>query len=256
MLFVVSLIPYLATAADNASSLVVEADESLQWLQNDQQYIAIGNAVASKDDMIFRASKITADYIDDNSSTAAESATGTTITRMLGEGNSHFTRGETNSRAEIIDYDMVADIITMKGSRIEVVSPQVKINAAESLVYQRPKRLVTARGKAKVLMEDGRSIHGDTIIATLSEDESEVLTINAKGDVLVESAAPDNRSATANKADYDIRSGLALLEGDVTLFDGQSRLSGEKARMDTASGVSTLISPTKGKRVTGVIAGN
>lgn len=239
-------------AQTNEGDLTVEADKSLQWLRNEKLYIATGNALARQGGMTLKAEVITAHYIEETEAgTNAADADEISISLIIGNGKAEFTRPGIIARAEKIEYDLATEQITMTGGKPIVDNNNNTLEASESLKYDRASKVVTAIGNAELVLTNGRRLKGDRIEALLNDDESDFVTVTAKGNAEVMS--PDATGAREGQADhmiYDQTTGIANLTGNVTLKDRANIMTGDKAVIDTIAGTSTLSS--EGGRVGGV----
>lgn len=237
-----------AQAQQTGGKLTVEADNSLEWRQQQKQYIASGNAVATQDDITMKADVITAGYEDD--ATAAEPDS-VTITRIHGTSNAELQKGGFTATADDIDYDLKADRATLTGGTPTVIGPGDKITAKRSIIYDRSERRITAEGAAVVTLSNGQRLQGETIIAILNKAEDDFSFIQAIGDAEVFSPkANGTREARADELEYSKSTGIATLVGSVRLIDAGNTMKGDRAEINTTTGISTMTST--GGRVGGV----
>ena len=61
-LFIIPALALLIAAPAAAEEVHLTADERVEWHQNEQKMVAVGNAVATKQDMNIRADRMTAFY--------------------------------------------------------------------------------------------------------------------------------------------------------------------------------------------------
>ena len=223
LLMAVWLAPSVAVAQSSSESLIVEADDSLQWRRDEQQYIATGNAVARQGDITLRAHVITADYLaDDGSGDSSGDGGDINITRITGTGNAR-----------------------LEGSRYQA--------QAENIVYDRGSKVIIATGSAEIILGDGQRLGGGRIEVAVNEAEDDVTSIGATGKARVFSPAPrGGHEAQAEHIDFTKDTGVAVLTGAVEVSSGGNRLSGDKAVINTLTGEATMTA-TDG-RVIGVFA--
>ncbi|XDZ64780.1 LptA/OstA family protein [Alphaproteobacteria bacterium LSUCC0684] len=241
-----------AIAQTSETDLTVEADESLKWLRVEKQYIATGNAIARQGGMTLKAEVITAHYVEENETgTPTADADEISISLIIGDKNAEFTRPGVIATADRIEYNLATEQIILTGGNPKIDNNRNTLEASESLNYDRASRLVTAIGNAELILTNGRELRGDRIEAVLNEDETDFITIMAKGKAEV--ISPGVAGAREGKADhmiYDQTTGIANLTGNVTLKDNTNIMTGDKAVIDTVAGTSTLSS--EGGRVGGV----
>jgi len=241
-----------ATAQSNDTDLLVEADISLQWLRSEKQYIATGNAMAKQRDMILKADVITAHYIEETQAGTAD-ADEISISHMIGMKDAVFTRTGLVASADKIEYDLISEEITLTGGNPKIDNDRNTLTSSNSISYDRRSRLVVAVGKAELVLANGRQLRGERIEAVLNDDETDFITITAKGNAEVYS--PDDTGTREGRADhliYNQITGIADLTGNVMLKDKSNVMTGDTAVIDTIAGTSTLSS--NGGRVGGVFS--
>lgn len=243
-------LPTPARAQDN-TNLVVEADNSLQWLRDVQKYIATGNATAQRGDTLLSADIIEANYVaNDDSSKDVEA---TSITMIEGRTNAKLNHGSLVATASTISYDLITELAVLTGGTPTIINAGETLTARDRITYDRSTRLLTASGKAEITLANGQILRGNRIEAVLNDSESDVVTVNAKGDAEVYSpGAAGLREGFADAMTYEKATGIAVLTGQVVLKDGGNTMTGDRAEIDTVTGSSTMSSSTTGKRVGGV----
>jgi lipopolysaccharide export system protein LptA len=255
--------PAMAQTYDTEENVIVEADQSLQWQRVDKKYIATGNATAQQGDTLLSADVITATYIDKNGGGNDPHATNITLIEGKADSrltptsrltpNSRLTQGAVIATAETITYDLTTEQATLRGRTPSISTMDNTLTARDSITYHRKSRTVTATGKAEAVMADGRIVRGDIIIATLNEREDDVETITANANTELHN--PNVSGVTEAFADsmvYRNETGIAVLSGGVTIKDGDNIITGQKAEIDTISGLSTISASPSGKRVDGI----
>jgi len=255
-IFTVILLAFIgispATAQTSETDLTVEADDSLKWLRVEKQYIATGNAIAKQGGMTLKAEIITAHYVEETETGAtAADADEISISLIIGDKNAEFTRRGVIATADRIEYDLATEQIMLTGGNPKIDNNRNTLEAKESINYDRTTRLVTAIGNAVLILTNGRELRGTRIEAVLNDDETDFITIMAKGEAEVLSlGVAGAREGKADHMIYDQTTGIANLTGNVTLKDNTNIMTGDKAVIDTIAGTSTLSS--EGGRVGGV----
>lgn len=257
----VSLTPEQSNAQSNGNddqNLIVEADDSLQWLRDQKKYIATGNASATRGGTRLDADVIIADYLETETADAESS---TTITHIEGQKNATFTRGSMIATGENITYDLTAEKAVMTGQNAKIINGSETLTATQSITYDRSQRMITATGNAHVKLSNGQELKGMIITATLNDDENDIIRVTAKDNAEVFSPSKGSskgagqngvREAYADAMVYEKSTGIAVLTDNVLLKDAGNILKGDKAVIDTISGTSTMSSTTSGQRVGGV----
>ncbi len=238
-----------AEEANNSKQIIINADSSLQWLRDEQKYIASGNAHAKQGDMALSADTIIAHYENN----AANAANANNITYVEGQKNAVITRGDFKATATNIIYDIGRDRITLSGKNIAIRNRGESITAAKSITYDRAMRRLSATGKAAVKLSSGTELSGETIEATLNKSESDIISVTVSGRAKIFNPTKDgNQEAYADTMSYDRATSLAILSGSVRMIEGASTLSGDRAEINTETGNSTLTSNSPDKRARGI----
>ncbi len=238
-------------AQNEDNPLIVEADESLQWLRAENQYIATGNASAKQGDLLLTANVITADYTTEQTDDDKDASA---ITFIRGEKNATLIRATLTATAGVISYDITSERVELSGGNPQVINGEDRINASDTIIYDRTSRNITATGQAKIRLSNGRELHGDEIIIVLTNDEGDIEIVTATGQATVLSPAEDGgQQAYAEKMVYTRATGIAVLTGDVRVEDNNNILTGNRAEIDTINGTSIMSAATNGGRVGGVL---
>ena len=182
----------------NDQNLIVEADNSLQWLRDEKKYIATGNASATRAGTRLDADVIIADYLETETAGAEG---GTTITHIEGQKNARFTRGSMIATGENITYDLTTENAVMTGQNSKIVNGAETLTATKSITYDRSQRIITA---------------------TLNEDENDITVVTADGNAQVFSPSRNQadsgiREAYADAMTYEKATGIAVLTDNVLL---------------------------------------
>ena len=231
----------------NEKQVIINADTSLQWLRDEQKYIAAGNAYAEQGDMQLRADTIIAHYESNDTDNPSN------ITYVEGQKNAAITRGNFKAAATNITYDINQDRITLSGENITIKNAGESITATQSITYDRGMRQLSANGNAAVRLSSGLALTGQTIKATLNKAESDIISITVSGGAKISSQTENGgREAYADTMRYDEETSLAILSGSVRLIEGASTLTGDRAEINTKTGNSTLTTSAPDKRIDGI----
>lgn len=221
-------------------TIIIEADNALEWNQSERYYLATGNAYAEQGSQIIEADRIQAFYNSEED--------GGNITLVKANGDVRMRDDTQSAKGETLDYDVKTGIYKLTGTALEVVSPDATARSNQILEFFTTENKMRAVGEAIVQLPDGRILEADDIQIQNHEDGS-IDQIDANGNVhiIMENA----RSAMADMAVYTQKEGTALLTGNVTISEGGNILNGQKAEIDFNSGISRMLSSGK-SRVTGV----
>lgn len=269
------------TESNDRRPLDIEADQGIEWQQNNNLYIARGNAKASRGNVTIYADTLTARYRPGKaaapqapqpagsppaSSQAAGAGLpgiggGTEIYRMEAGGN---VRIETPTQTIYGDkgvYDIDTTVARMTGKHLRLVTPRDTLTARDSLEWFDNRQIAVARGDA-VAVRDEKRVAGDVLVAHVirtGNEAARVSRVDASGHVLVSTSAEIGRG---DKGVYDVDKGVATLAGNVTLARGESTASGRCAVVDLNTNVSRLLSTCpglsggSGEKVKGLIVPN
>lgn len=211
----------------------IAADGSLEWNREDRSYVARGNAKAVQGDVTLRADVLTARY-------RRTEEGGTAIWRIEADRDVRLsTPAQKASGAKGI-YHVDRGVFVLTGpARLDTETD--RITARDSLEYQENERLAIARGDVVATRGENR-LGADVLtarIATGTDGKARVRLIDAAGNVVI--TTPDS-VARADRAAYDVETGIAKLDGSVRLTRGENQLNGDHAEVDLNAGTSRLVS--------------
>jgi len=151
-------------AADASAPINVQADNGIEWQQNQQLYIARGNAVATRGPATIKADTLIAHYRRAKSG-AANTDNNTEIYRIEAEGNVLITRDNRTVVGDHADYDLDQGIGIVRGKGLKLTTATDVITARDSLEWYDAKQIAVARGDAVAIREGGRTIKADILTA-------------------------------------------------------------------------------------------
>lgn len=267
----------LGTGSDG-KPLEVFADQGIEWRQNDNTYIARGNARAIKGDTTVYGDTLLAHYRKTESG-------GTEIWRLEATGNVRIASPTDTAYGDHAVYTLDNAVLVLTGKALRLTTPRQTITARDSLEYWEQKDLAVARGNGLVVTDDGRRIRGDVLTAQFKSnktpdggqsttakpatakpatakpgaatqkppapaakrandrDDSRMQRIDAYGNVII---TTPQEVARGNRAVYLEETGIANLMGSVKITRGQNQLNGEAAEVNLRTGVSRIVSATPG----------
>ena len=255
--------------------VIIEADDSVEWRQNERVYVAKGNATAKRGDMTLRADTLTAEYrLGANNRTE--------ITNVIAEGNVKITTTKETITGQRGVYNVETGVFTLTGSNLAITTPTAKVTAQDRLEYRSKDRVAVVTGNAVVVQGD-KKIRADKFIAYMhdskdakpkadtkpavdktdpkqkqlalmpSDDKGQLKQVDAIGNVVI---TTPSEIARGEKAIYDADTGIARLIGNVKLTRGENQLNGDEAEVNMKTGVSRLVASKSDtgqkKRVTGM----
>lgn len=287
----------------------IEADQGIEWQQDNKQYIAKGNVQAKRGDVTLFADLMVAHYREAKTE-------GTEIYRLEATGNVQIASPSQNAWADRStydvdkgvllltgevrlgspddnayaygdkgEYDTKQGVLVLTGRNLRFASPNVDIAAKQSLEYWENKHVAVARGGAIATQKD-RKITADIIQAHMTESAAPgekppaagaagtskpaapattakspskppaaggkpsgtgggINRIQAWGGVEIETP---REIARAERGDYDVVSGVAHLEKNVRITQGQNTLNGESAEVNLNTSIHRIASGNAGDK--------
>jgi lipopolysaccharide export system protein LptA len=243
----------------------ISADGGIEWHQNEQVYIARGNAMARRGTTEVHADTLIAHYRP-NKGSGGE----TEIHRLNAEG--HVTiKGERQTVVgdqAVYDVDQQIGIVT--GKALKLTTATDLVTARDSLEWYDQKQIAVARGDA-VAVRDAKRIRADVLTAHTTKDKpgsgsgrseksvpaaaqgrsrtpaplpgaadesSRISRLDAQGNVLVSTETDVGRG---DYGVYNADSGIATLLGNVTVTRGPNTIRGQYAVMDLNNNISRMM---------------
>jgi len=221
--------------------VTVEADDGIEWIRDQQMYVARGNARAERGGVTVRADTLTALYRDANGATD--------IYRLEAIGHVVISSDKQTGYGERAVYDLDEAVAVLLG---EQAPPRLEtgtetITARDSLEYWEQRKIAVARGNA-VAKKDDRTIRADTLIARFEEDAAGKLVatrMDAVGNVIITTSED---VARGDEGIYNVDSETAILQGNVRITRGENQLNGERAEVNLKTGISRLLSGPDGAK--------
>ena len=233
----------LNLATSNDAPIQVEADNGIEWQQDNEVLIARGNARAMRAGATIFADVLRAYYKRD--------ATGnSSLNRLDAAGKVRILSQTETIEGDSAVYDMIQAVMVVTGKKVTYRAGNDIITSDKQMEYYETAQKAVARGNAVALHED-KKLQAQIIEAyfrKLADGKSEVHEIRAFDEVVIVTATEVVR---ANRAIYNVKTEFATLDGNVRITRGESILEGDSAEINMKTGVSRLL--TKGKRVQGII---
>lgn len=243
----------LVIPAAGAEDIHLTADEKVEWHQNEQMMVAVGNAVATKQDMNIRADKMTAYY--ESSKKGGEKAR-SNIRDVHAMGGVVMTSPNAKGYGDTMDYDLIKDEMILRGDPYaSIKTDNETITATDSINYYPSENKAVALGDV-IASDPENKIYANKMISFFSKDQNGKQVLER-----VEIYADNNQVKIVNKdAVVTGERGLYLPQiNKVRLYDNVvinqegNILKGDYGETDLKTGISRLLSNKKtGKRVSGV----
>jgi lipopolysaccharide export system protein LptA len=233
-----------------ALPVAIEADQGVEWRQNEQVYIARGNATAKRGETTIRADALYAHYrkTQDNRQE---------IYKITAEGAVKITTPKETITSDTAEYAVETSVFTLKGRPVKIDSGKSTLTAA-LVVYNTKAKMATVTGGAQVV-EEKRRVRADRFVAFFKEEggKQSLKRVEALGNVVI---TTPTEIARGNRGDYDDESQVATLSGNVRLTRGDNQLNGDRAEVNMKTGISKLLAdegadtvsrsnPAQGRRV-------
>jgi len=225
----------------------IEAEEGIEWLREQSQYVAKGKARVARDGVELRAETITAFYRD-----GAEG--NSEIWRIEAEGGVVIASAAERAQGDRGIYEVDKGVIVLTGRALKLTTATDVITARDSLEYWETEQLAVARGRARAAREDSL-VTAEVLRARFRDDGQGGLSISrveAFENTCIQDA---NNVARGRQGDYNVQTGIALLRQQVRISQGGNVLKGDLAEVNMNTGVSRLLTDRAGgpRRVTGLV---
>jgi lipopolysaccharide export system protein LptA len=239
------------TSPNDHRPLDIEAEQGIEWQQNNNVYIARGNARASRGNATVYADTLIAHYRPAPTDRAKQAGSGglaggsTEIYRVEAEGNVRLTTATQTVYGDRAVYDLDSATAVVTGKNLRLVTPNDTVTARDSLEWYDNTLIAVARGEA-VAMREAKRLAGDVLTAQVvkpADGPSRISRIDAQGHVVVTTINEIARGATGV---YNADTGIASLAGGVTITRGDNELRGQYGVVDLNNNVSRLLSASPG----------
>jgi lipopolysaccharide export system protein LptA len=254
---------------DNGKPITIEAEQDIEWQQNNRVYIARGHAKATRGqatvfgDTLYAYYRPVANATNGNSAPPPPpaspagggkpgdptSGSSTEIYRLEADGNVRIATETQTVYCDHAIYDVDQTLLVATGKHLKLETPRDTVTARDSLEWYDSKQRAVARGDAVAVQEGGKALRGDVLTADVTkgpDGSSHISRIDAQGNVLVSSQGQIGRGDTGV---YNVDTGIATLAGNVTLTRGDNELRGQYGVVDLNSNVSRLLSAPPGDQV-------
>ena len=226
----------------NAEDIKLNADQRVEYHQNEQKLVAVGNAVASKGSMSIKADKLVGYYSPKQKNK---------ISRVEADGKVVMTSGQFQASGANMIYDIKDDSAVLKGSPARIKTPDSEISSAGPITFWISQQKAIAKNNVVAVDHQGNTVRADNMTAYFTQNSDGKLILD-KIDI------SDNVKINAKDAEITSRTGTYYAnEGKIKLFDdvvitqNGNILKGNSAETDLNTGISRILSGNKG-RVSGV----
>lgn len=162
----------------------VTAQSGIEWLQNQREVIATGDARAVRQNVTVTADRLIAFYRPKANNGATPAATqaaatstatpgltddqesgGNEVYRLEAQGNVKIFTATDTAQADRAVYDVDQAVLVLTGRDLKLTTPNDVLTAKDDVEYWSQKHMAVARGDAVVITKDARRIQADTLVA-------------------------------------------------------------------------------------------
>lgn len=216
----------------------IEAKQSLEYQQEQRQYVARGAAKVTRGDFSVTGDTLTA-YERDKAGNE-----GTEVYKFTADGHVIVSNGKAVAYGDKADYNIDSQMAVLTGKDLKLIAEADTLTARDRFEYYSADQKAVAIGNAKAIRktpEGTRTITADRMTAYFKKDKDGKTVadrIEAEGNVKMLTGTD---VATGNSGTYNPATSKATLKGDVRLTRGPNQLEGDAAEVDTETGVSKLL---------------
>ena len=262
----------LLNAPNDNLPLQVQADSGIEWQQNNQLYIARGNAVATRGPSEVHADTLIAHYREIKGgtgtapppgNTAGDTGANTEIYRVEAEGHVTMLREGQTVVGDRAVYDLDQAIMVTTGKALKLTTATDVVTARDSLEWYDQKQIAVARGNA-VAVRNGKTIKGDILTAYMVKTKpTEGKPAEAKSATQARRPAPAGTgkppatpaAASVGPGSADSKISRVDAQGHVFVTNGLDTGRGDYGVYNADSGICTLIDHVVITRAKDVIKG-
>ena len=233
----------LITCTAIAGDITLDADDRVEYHQNEQKLVAKGNAVASKDDMTIKAQTLIGYYSPKNKSK---------ISRVEAHDNVEMKSSEAKAFGTKMIYDIKEDTAKLYGTPATIKTADSTITSQGPITYHQSKQMATAENDVVATDAKGNKVHADLMTAWFNKNTAgklELDRIDIEKNVKIISK---DAIITALRGTYYAKSGTVKLFDEITINQNGNILKGDKAETNLNTGISKILSGGNKSRVSGI----
>lgn len=227
--------------------LEITADQQLEWNQQDQTYVARGNAKAVQGEFSVTADTLTAHYAEDGQSAqnadnqAAQKNSGGAgnITKLTAAGNVVLRSSHDHATAANAQYDLITEVIELNGARPKLYRDNDVLEADQVIITLKNHNFDHADAMGNVIITKGAA----------QDDETQTQPKQDK------SGQAQLQRAVADHAHYDGVTEIVTLKGHVKLWQEESWVEGSEAVLNLKNKTNILKADTGDKNASGRVKG-
>ena len=232
--------PALAQGIDlsQGGPIDITAQSGIEWLQNQHEVIASGNARAVRQNVTVTADRLIAFYrpkANADSSKAGQQAAAPTQTpaitgdedtggnevyRLEAEGHVRIFTSTDEAQADRAVYDLDQAVLVLTGKNLKLTTPNDVLTARDDVEYWSEKHMAVARGDAVVITKDDRRIQADTLVAYTTPSQPSGQQPNQQPVTKASASPPEDPLAASGKLQKVDAFGHVLLRTPTDLVTG------------------------------------
>jgi lipopolysaccharide export system protein LptA len=241
-----ALLPMLAsaqslsfTSKDPNRPIEVTANQGIEWQQSARMFVARGNAKAKQNDLSVVADELTAHYRENRTG-------GTEVYRVDAVGNVTIASASEKATGSSAVYDFDKGVLVVAGGPVPVTLTTATgtVTAQDTIQYWQKERVAVAQGNAEA-QDQTRRIKADRLTAYFNDapatkgniQSGEIKLVQGEGNVMLRTP---KETVKGSRGEYNRETGIAKVEGNVQMVQGQNSISGGFAVVDTKAGTSRL----------------
>jgi lipopolysaccharide export system protein LptA len=218
-------------AGNSAQPIQITANSGIEWQQDKQEYIARGNAVATRGTSEVHADTLTAHYRPSKNKSAEG---GNEVYRLDADGHVVIKGPTQTVIGDQAVYDVDQQIGVVTGNHLKLTTPTDVVTARDSLEWYDQQQVAVARGDALAIRGD-RRISADVLTAHFVKDQ------NAKSGVAGAKRRDGQQAATKSLADQPTQAKAASAPaGPSHPAGGTKPAAGRVQRPDVSEGNSRI----------------
>ena len=237
------VLPGSKDGKDGKAPVNIQADNAIEWHQDQKAYVARGNASAVRGTTTVYADILTAYYRETKEK-------GTDVYRMTAEGNVRIVSPTQQVFGEHGVYDVDRQMGVITGRNLKLVTATDIVVARDSLEYYDGTKLAVARGDAIAVRGDNR-LRADTLVAQFKEDAGGGLVMDRLDGIGGVVITTPTDVAVCRRVMHSVASDISILVGDVKITRGEDQVNGDAAEMNMKTHVNRVLS--NGRRVEGLL---
>ena len=218
--------------------LEITADQQLEWNQQDQTYVARGNAKAVQGEFSVTADTLTAHYAEDGQSAQNKGGAGN-ITKLTAAGNVVLRSSRDHATAANAQYDLITEVIELNGARPKLYRDNDVLEADQVIITLKNHNFDHADAMGNVIITKGAA----------QDDETQTQPKQDK------SGQAQLQRAVADHAHYDGVTEIVTLKGHVKLWQEESWVEGSEAVLNLKNKTNILKAATGDKNASGRVKG-